>query len=227
LTWSKTRGGHKLDQEQRNGAASPSFLIFRATPASLSARKPYSVFLRRASATKPTSALRRFDYCANGSLNLGVVRTIAERNILRSRCNSASQLRPPDPSTSATASLIASRASDLRLPSRVKLQASVLAKTAGPASCRFADSLGFHGRSARFLEPCRRKQCAPTSRPDSYPSLPNKICARLMSSTGLPNELLGVGWVMVPVREPIVGSPKRPAATQALAERRVCQLEYE
>jgi hypothetical protein len=31
LTWSKTGGGHKLDQEQRNGAASPRFLIFRTT----------------------------------------------------------------------------------------------------------------------------------------------------------------------------------------------------
>ena len=43
---------------------------------------------------------------------------IAERNILRSRCNSASQLRPPDRSTSATASLIASRIVRLNLCTR-------------------------------------------------------------------------------------------------------------
>jgi hypothetical protein len=79
----------------------------------------------------------------------------------------------------------------------------------------------------RVLERCRRKQCAPASRPDSYLYLANKVRVCLMSSAGLLDELLGVGWVMVPMREPIAGSPKRPAATRALAGRRVCDLEYE
>ena len=150
---------------------------------------------------------------------------IAERIILRSRCNSTSgALQIVRPVLLPPLSLQEPRTYDYQ---DVKLQPSVLAKTAGPASCRCTDSLGFDGRSTRFLEPCRRKQCAPAPRPNSYLSPPNKIYARLMLSTGLPNDLLGVAWVMVPVREPIVGSPKRPAPTRALTGRRVCELEYE
>ena len=84
----------------------------------------------------------------------------AARNTPRSRCSSAHQQRCSNLSTSASASLIASRASEVR-SARCKASAFQCQEIWQAQTEPVARSLLFPARSTEYLPLCYRKRCAP------------------------------------------------------------------
>jgi hypothetical protein len=77
---------------------------------------------------------------------------MAARNTPRSRCSSENALRCSNLSASASASLIASRASEVR-SAIIMLQPLLLDYLRAPASCRLSECLLFPARSTEYLWP--------------------------------------------------------------------------
>jgi len=86
---------------------------------------------------------------------------IAARNTPRSRCSSAQYERCSNLSASASPSLIASRASQVRLADII-LPPFVLGNLACPIPNRSPENPLFPARSTEYLPRCHRKRCAPS-----------------------------------------------------------------